>query len=114
VARPALFTLVEFRTRFPAFANAADALVEAVILEAAGELDPATWTDTELLRQGQMYRTADILASEPYARDMRLNPVAQGGKAPAGQTSLYRGRFEALRESMAGGGINAGSCGSDG
>jgi len=55
-------TLAQFRTRFPAFAAKSDALIEMMLVEAAGRVD-ATWREADY-QPAIMYLAAHLIATD--------------------------------------------------
>lgn len=87
-------TAAEFKTLWPEFANAADALVTARIAVAEALCPEAVWTDETLRDEAIGLTAAHALALSPAARDMQLSHDG---------TTIYESRLNDLRAIVAGG-----------
>lgn len=85
--------LATFRTRFPEFAPAADALVEACLAEALLQTPSDVWGTKADAAQGML--TAHLLAISPYGRTAKL--VSAKGESTYGQ------RRQAMTRALAAG-----------
>jgi hypothetical protein len=86
-------TLAEFRVRFPEFSKASDALVNAVLAEAALQVDDEIFNDQYDAAHGHL--AAHLLCLSPYGQAARL--------AEPGKPTTYQVHYERLMYANASG-----------
>lgn len=84
--------LATFRTRFPEFAPAADALVEACLAEALTQTPSDVWGDKADAAQGLL--TGHLLALSPFGRNAKLS--SEKGESTYGKRRAAMQRALAL------------------
>ena len=93
-------TLSDFRARFPEFALAPDALVNACLADAAGQIDVAVWGGKA--NMGVKYLAAHLIATNPSGEFARLSK-AQLGLLQSPWDTQYKEAYDALKRSVAAG-----------
>lgn len=80
----------DFRAQFPEFDEASDALVQQKLGQAQRSFDAELFG--EKYQDAVMYKTADLLASSPFSRTMRLDK----GQGP----TVYAAALEGIVRSV--------------
>lgn len=81
-------TRSEFRTLYPEFSKATDAVVDAKLAEAEGRLSTSFWSD--LFDHAHGLLTAHLITVSPSGRHARLDPKKSGF------LSTYEREFKSL------------------
>lgn len=84
-------TIEEFRTRYPEFASAGEAMVRSALADAAKMLDASIWGTKYDVAHG--LQAAHILAESPFGASAQL--------IPEGQPSPYLMRIQKLQRTVA-------------
>jgi Protein of unknown function (DUF4054) len=93
--------LADFRSRFPEFEKAPDALVNSKLSDASDQLDHTVWGS--ILDQGVGYLAAHLLSRSPWGQQARLD--AKDRK------TTYLEAFQELQARVGAGGRLAGAAG---
>jgi len=83
-------TALSVKMKHPEFDNVADATVVLYITQAENCHDSTVWGD--LYDDGVEYKTCDLLARSPYARNLRL--------VNEGDTTIYQYEWERMRNQV--------------